>query len=133
MAFPGEASELEVSDDNVRTALVICNSGVAHDSVEPIDRQAIIAKLQENAAALRAQGVAHTALFGSRARGDNRPDSDIDILIEIAPDAPVGLWEYVANTQYLCDLFSSRVDVANRSHLKPHVRPIAEREAMYAF
>jgi uncharacterized protein len=98
-----------------------------------MDRQAIIGRLQENEAALRARGVAHAALFGSRARGDNRPDSDIDILVEIAPDAPVGLWEYVAITQYLGDLFSSRVDVANRSHLKPHVRPSAEREAMYAF
>ena len=98
-----------------------------------MDRQAIIGRLRENEAALRAQGVAHAALFGSRARGDNRPDSDIDILVEIAPDAPVGLWEYVAITQYLGDLFSSRVDVANRSHLKPHVRPSAEREAMYAF
>jgi predicted nucleotidyltransferase len=98
-----------------------------------MDRQAIIGRLRENEAALRAQGVAHAALFGSRARGDNRPDSDIDILVEIAPDAPVGLWEYVSITQYLGDLFSSRVDVANRSHLKPHVRPSAEREAMYAF
>ncbi len=98
-----------------------------------MDRQAIIARLRQNEAALRARGVAHAALFGSRARGDNRPDSDIDILVEIAPDAPVGLWEYVAITQYLGDLFSSRVDVANRSDLKTHVRPAAEREALYAF
>ncbi len=98
-----------------------------------MDRQAIIARLQENEAALRAQGVAHAALFGSRARGDDRPDSDIDILIEIAPEASVGLWKYVAITQYLGDLFSSRVDVANRSQLKSHVRPFAEREALYAF
>ncbi len=32
---------------------------------------------------LLAKGVAHLALFGSRARGDNRPDSDIDVLIEV--------------------------------------------------
>jgi uncharacterized protein len=93
----------------------------------------IIATLRENEAALRAQGVSHVALFGSRARGDNRPDSDIDILIEIAPDAPVGLFEYVAITQYLADLFPIRVEVADRSTLKPLVRPSAEREAVYAF
>ncbi|QGM47031.1 hypothetical protein [Methylocystis heyeri] len=39
---------------------------------EEMDRQDIIAKLKENEAALRAKGVAHAALFGSRARGDNR-------------------------------------------------------------
>jgi uncharacterized protein len=93
----------------------------------------IISKLRENEAALRAQGVRHAALFGSRARGDNRPDSDIDILIEIAPDAPVGLFEYVAITQYLADLFPVRVEVADRNTLKPLVRPSAEREALYAF
>jgi predicted nucleotidyltransferase len=93
----------------------------------------IIARLKENEAALRAQGVRHAALFGSRVRGDHRPDSDIDILIEIAPDAPVGLFEYVAITQYLADLFPAPVDVANRSTLKPFVRPTAEREAVYAF
>jgi hypothetical protein len=98
-----------------------------------MDRQEIIAKLRENKAALRARGVAHAALFGSHARGENRPDSDIDLLIDIAPQAAVGLWEYVDITQYLEDLFSSPVDVANRSHLKSHVRPSAEREALYAF
>jgi predicted nucleotidyltransferase len=40
---------------------------------------------------------------------------------------------YVAITHYLADLFPSRVDVANRRSLKPHVRPGAERDALYAF
>jgi uncharacterized protein len=93
----------------------------------------IIARLRENESALRRQGVSHIALFGSRARGDNRSDSDIDILIELAPDAPVGLFEYVAITQYLADLFPVRVEVADRRTLKPLVRPSAEREAVYAF
>jgi uncharacterized protein len=98
-----------------------------------MDRREILAKLRENEAALRARGVAHAALFGSYARGDNGPDSDIDILIDIAPQAPVGLWEYVDIVQYLEDLFLNPVDIANRSRLKPHVRPSAEREALYAF
>lgn len=49
-----------------------------------------------------------------RARGDNRPDSDIDIMIELAPEAPVDLWIYVGTTQYIEDLFPVPVDVANR-------------------
>lgn len=98
-----------------------------------MNAQDIIAKLRENEAALRARGVTHAALFGSRARGDNRPDSDIDIMIEIAPDAPVGVYEYVAITQFLSELFENRVDVANRGKLKPLVRPVAERDAVYAF
>ena len=98
-----------------------------------MDRHDIIARLRENAGELRARGVAHAALFGSRARGDDRPDSDIDLLIDIAPDASIDLFAYVAITQYLADLFPARVDVTNRSTLKALVRPAAERDALHAF
>ena len=98
-----------------------------------MNRQDILARLRENESALRARGVTHAALFGSHARGDDHPGSDIDIMIEIAPDASIDLFEYVAITQYLEDLFPGRVDVANRKRLKEPVRPSAEREAIYAF
>jgi predicted nucleotidyltransferase len=54
-------------------------------------REEIIAKLKENAPAIRAEGVTKLAIFGSRARGDARPDSDLDVLIEVAPDSRFSL------------------------------------------
>jgi predicted nucleotidyltransferase len=54
-----------------------------------MNSQEITARLKQHEAALRAQGVTHAALFGSRARGDARPDSDTDIMIELDPAAPV--------------------------------------------
>jgi hypothetical protein len=51
-----------------------------------MDRQDILARLRANEAALKASGVSHAALFGSRARGDDRPDSDIDIIPRSAGD-----------------------------------------------
>jgi uncharacterized protein len=47
-------------------------------------RDEIIARIRANESALRAKGVAHLAIFGSRARGAARSDSDLDVLIDIA-------------------------------------------------
>ncbi len=98
-----------------------------------MDREQVLAILREHAPELRRRGVSHAGLFGSLARGDARGGSDIDILVELDPEAPVGAFEYVGITQYLEDLFPASVDVANRSSLKALVRPSAEREAVYAF
>jgi uncharacterized protein len=98
-----------------------------------IDREEIIATLRAHQAELRRRGVRHAALFGSIARAESKRTSDIDILIELDPQALVGLFEYVAITQYLADLFPVCVDIANRSSLKPLVRPSVERDALYAF
>jgi len=98
-----------------------------------MNRQDILARLRENEAALRARGVAHAALFGSRARGDERPDSDTDIMIEIDPEAPVTVYDYVALQNYIASLFDGPVDVVDREGLKPYVRPVATADAIYAF
>lgn len=73
------------------------------------------------------------ALFGSVARGDNRPDSDIDIMLEIDPEAHITVYEYVGLKEYIGSLFREPVDVVNRDGLKPYVRPAATADAIYAF
>jgi predicted nucleotidyltransferase len=98
-----------------------------------MEKQDILSRLRENEAALKSRGVTHAALFGSRARGDNRPNSDIDILVEIAPDFRMDVFQYVGIVHSIEDLFPMRVDVSNRIALKSHVRPAAERDAIYAF
>jgi len=98
-----------------------------------MDCSQILALLKKHESELHNRGVRQIALFGSAARGEARPDSDIDLMVEIDPKAPVGVFEYVGIVQYLEDLFSTRIDVANRESLKPLVRPAAEREAVYAF
>jgi hypothetical protein len=98
-----------------------------------MDRQSILERLRENERALRERGVNHAALFGSMARGEQRRDSDIDILVELAPDARIGLFQYAGIVRFIKELFPTRVDVANRDGLKPHVRPSAERDAIHAF
>ena len=52
-----------------------------------MDRQGILDRLRASERSLRERGVVHAALFGSRARGDNRPDSDTDMMVEIDSNA----------------------------------------------
>jgi len=98
-----------------------------------MDKQDVLNLLRENERALRERGVTHAALFGSVARGEQRPDSDIDIMVEIAPEAAVGVYEYVGIVQFIEELFPAPVDVVERASLKRYVRPHAERDALYAF
>jgi uncharacterized protein len=95
--------------------------------------QEIIARLRENEAKLRERGVRHAALFGSCARGEERPDSDVDIMIEVDPAARIGIYEYVAIKDYIAGLIDTRVDVVRRDRLKPYVGLGAVGDAIYAF
>lgn len=98
-----------------------------------MDREQVIATLRAHEPELHQRGVLHVGLFGSVAHGEAAAGSDIDILIALEPDAPIGVFEYVAITQYLADLFPTHVDVANRDRLKALVRPSVERDAVYTF
>ncbi len=98
-----------------------------------MNKQQILDRLRENERVLRERGIIHAALFGSRARGDNRPDSDTDIMIEVDPDAHITVYDYVGLKEFIASLFDGPVDVVSRDGLKPYVRPAATADAIYAF
>jgi uncharacterized protein len=92
-----------------------------------------IETLRRSEQALRDRGVMHAALFGSVARGGDHSNSDIDIMIEIDPNARMTVFEYVDLKDYIAGLFDRPVDVVNREGLKPYVGPAATSDAIYAF
>ncbi|MCB1454322.1 MAG: nucleotidyltransferase family protein [Rhizobiaceae bacterium] len=98
-----------------------------------MDRDGIIATLRRHKDDLNRHGVAHAALFGSFARGEQRRESDIDILIDLDPAAELSVFDYVDLKDYIAGLFSGPVDVVNRQGLKPHVRKPALADAVDAF
>jgi hypothetical protein len=76
----------------------------------------------------RRYGVREMAVFGSAARGDMGPDSDIDIMVELAPEARLGL-EFFRMEAELGELFGRKVDLGTKRSLRPRVRPFALRDA----
>ncbi len=92
-------------------------------------------RIQQN---LIAAGVDHAAIFGSTARGDDRPDSDIDIFIDFDSKKIGGLFGYVnvigVIEKSIQQTFPNvDVDVADHQTMKPRIRKNAEAEALYVF
>ena len=98
-----------------------------------MNRDEVIRTLKAREADLRARGVTHAALFGSVARDEQRPDSDIDILVDLDPAVVATMFDYAGLKDYVASLFQGSVDVIDSQALKPRFRPQAAADAIYAF
>jgi predicted nucleotidyltransferase len=81
---------------------------------------------RELPALARSYGVASLGLFGSFVRCQNRPDSDLDVLVSFI--TPPGLLRFVELENHLSDLLGQKVDLVMRDSLKPRIgqRVLAE-------
>ena len=78
--------------------------------------------------------IRHLSLFGSRVRGDNRPDSDYDFLVEFDPTARISLFDFARAQVELEELIGEKVDLVEKRGLKPLIKEpvLAEAELIYA-
>ena len=88
----------------------------------------IIRLLQQHDTQLRARHVAALHLFGSRARDQGRPGSDVDFLVDF--NGPPDFDLYMDLKFYLEELLGCPVDLVTRNALKPALRPQIEQEAI---
>jgi len=77
----------------------------------------------------RRYGVKELSLFGSTARGEMRPDSDIDIMVEFEPGVRTGLIRFETLIEELESLAGRKVDLVTKRGLKPWVRPEVLKDA----
>ncbi|MGH9657563.1 MAG: nucleotidyltransferase family protein [Bryobacteraceae bacterium] len=78
--------------------------------------------------------VRELSFFGSAARGEMRPDSDIDLLVEFLPNAEIDLVDYAGLMLELSHFLGRRVDLVSKNGLKPLIRAsvIDEARLLYA-
>ena len=91
-------------------------------------RDKALSLLRAHSTELLALGVVSLSLFGSVARDEAGPDSDVDLLVEFDPAAHVGLFRFFEVKDYLESVLGCGVDLVPRNGLKPRLRPIVERE-----
>ena len=94
---------------------------------------AVLKTLRAHENELRLLGVSHAAVFGSVARGDGRPDSDIDVLVDLDQDRSMGLFAYARVKLYVQEILGVASDVVNRKTLKPLLRDSILGDAVNAF
>ena len=82
-------------------------------------RDDIIAKLRSSAPALRAEGVTKLAIFGSRARDDAHTKSDLDVLVDVAPDSRFSLLNLIGVEHIIKDATGLPAQATMRRSLDP--------------
>ncbi|SIR09405.1 hypothetical protein SAMN05880582_106147 [Rhizobium sp. RU20A] len=103
-----------------------------------MNRERIIAELKEHRSELEAAGAQHLSVFGSVARRENGPDSDLDILVTLAPPVLASGFGYYSALEILTEKIAhitgaKKVDVVAEPLRKAHVRANIEKDRIVAF
>ena len=93
-----------------------------------MNREAVSARLREHHATLERLDVKSLALFGSLARGEVGPESDVDLLVEFSQ--PVGLFEFIRLKQALEQILEREVDLVTPDALRESMRAEILEEAV---
>jgi predicted nucleotidyltransferase len=93
----------------------------------------IVRSLQAHAAELRAAGIRHLSLFGSIARGEAGPESDIDLAVELDRSKHIGLFGLLALERRLIELLGRNVDLLPEPVEKKRLQANIDRDRRLVF
>lgn len=81
----------------------------------------------------RRYGILELSLFGSAVRGEMRPGSDVDVMVEFDPNTRIGLIRFESLSEELETLIGRKVDLVTKRGLKPWIRPQVLKEAQVIY
>lgn len=94
-------------------------------------RAEVVRLLTEHRQELAARGVASLSLYGTGARDEADPDSDIDVLVEF--NRPVGFFAFIGIQEYPENLLGSTVDLGALDAIKERIRPAVMRDLVHVY
>lgn len=98
-----------------------------------MDIEAVIGRLNGSKERLQALGVQHVSLFGSTARGEAGPASDIDLAVTLDARAKIDLFRFAAISEQVSRLLGSRVDMVVEPSRNPRMQAQIDRDRLYVF
>jgi len=98
-----------------------------------MERQAAIESLGRHAADLRDRGVVHLSVFGSTARGEASPESDIDLLVDINAEYRLTLVKLAQLRTFLNGILDAEADITIREGIKPLLRDSIVEDGIRVF
>jgi predicted nucleotidyltransferase len=98
-----------------------------------MDKDQIKEKILAHEDYLKASGIRHLTLFGSKARGDDTPKSDVDLLADYDRSRKLTLFDKAGLEVELAAMLMAPVDLCDREMLEESARHRAEREAVLVF
>ncbi len=93
-------------------------------------RDEVVSTLKQEEASIRRFGATALYLFGSAARDEIEPDSDIDVFIEYDRTSGFSLIELCGLQSYLSDRFHRKIDLVTRDGLHPMLREQIEHDSI---
>ncbi len=101
--------------------------------MEPATRQSVLESLRAHQAALRDAGVVRISVFGSAARNQAGPESDVDLLARFDASRELSLLDVIRVQNQIAALLGHPVDLVEEGTLRPRIQAHVEQEAILAF
>ena len=98
-----------------------------------MDKRHVVLKLRQHERELKAAGIVHLRVFGSVARGESTPESDVDLMADFDKSKRLTLVKVGSLQSRLTDLLGVNVDLSSPEWMKEPVKSKALREAVLAF
>lgn len=98
-----------------------------------MDKAEALTRLRAHERDLRDLGIERLSIFGSMARGDARPESDVDLAATLATDRRIGMFHLIRIEQRLRDLLGTSVDLVTEPSTAPRLQDEIDRDRVHVF